>query len=126
MPAGRPLKFETVEKFEQQAEQYFKETPPEEWTITGLALALDTSRETLMNYEEKDEFFDAVKKAKLKIEHSYEKRLIKRGAAGDIFGLKNFGWKDKQETELSNPDGSLKTIIINKYAGSHQSATEAD
>ena len=69
-------------------------------TITGLAIALGTYRETLMNYQEKDdEFFDTVKKAKQRIENAYEKRLIKYGRSGDIFALKNFNWTDKQEVE---------------------------
>jgi hypothetical protein len=65
--------------------------------ITGLALDYDTTHETLMDYENPDEFSDAVKKAKLKVEMSYEKRNIKRGNAGEILALKKSGWKDKTE-----------------------------
>lgn len=35
--------------------------------ITGLALALDTTRDTLMDYEGKDEFSDTIKKPSLKL-----------------------------------------------------------
>ena len=31
----------------------------------------------------------------------YEKSLRKDGKTGDIFALKNFGWRDKQEHEHS-------------------------
>lgn len=51
MPAGRPLKFQSVEELEEKIEAYFDETAKDEWTITGLANALGTSRETLMDYE---------------------------------------------------------------------------
>ena len=101
MAGGRPLKFQSVEEIEKLAQAYFDETPKDEWTITGLALALDTSRETLMNYEEKPEFFDTIKKLKTMIENQYEISLRKNGRSGDIFALKNFDWKDKKETELS-------------------------
>ena len=93
---GRPLKY-TKEELETLIESYFLGTPIDNQTITGLALHLDTSRETLMNYEERDDFFDTIKKAKDKIEHAYELRGIKVGNAFDIFRLKNMGWKDKQD-----------------------------
>ena len=102
MPGGRPLKFKTVKEFEKKAEAYFKKTPFEEWTITGLALALDTSRETLMNYEKRGEFFDTIKTVKEMVENSYEIALKKKGRSGDIFALKNFGWKDKSEVETTH------------------------
>lgn len=99
MPAGRPLKFKTVEELDEKAGNYFDSTPITQWTITGLALALDTSRETLMNYEHKVEFFDTIKKYKTKVEYAYELSLRVNGRTGDIFALKNFGWKDKTEID---------------------------
>lgn len=98
---GRPLLFETVEALQSAMDLYFRSTPEQEWTITGLALALNTSRETLMNYEEKPEFFDTIKKGKDMVHNAYEKDLRRKGRSGDIFALKNFGWTDKQETEHS-------------------------
>lgn len=103
MAAGRPLKFPDVATLETCIELYFANTPELEWTITGLAIALDTSRETLMDYERGEgaraEFSDTVKRSKLKVEHAYEKRNIRRGNAGDIFALKQFGWTDKREVD---------------------------
>lgn len=99
--SGRPLKFESVEILQQKIDAYFTNTKKEEWTITGLALALDTSRETLCNYEDKEQYFDTVKKAKDMVEHSYEIDLKKSGRTGTIFALKNFDWKDKQETDIT-------------------------
>lgn len=97
MTAGRPLKFPTLDALQNAIDAYFASTPEEELTVTGLALALDTSRETLMNYEERPEYFDAIKKAKERVHNAYEKDLRKKGRSGDIFALKNFGWTDKQE-----------------------------
>ena len=64
------------------------------YTITGLALALDTSRETLLEYEERPEFVDTIKKAKVKCENFAEQMLFSTTPTGSIFNLKNnYGWK---------------------------------
>lgn len=99
---GRPLKFKTVKELQDKIDVYLETTPKQEWTITGLALALDTYRQTLLNYEEKDEYLDTIKKAKQMIENSYELDLKKHGRTGTIFALKNFDWKDKQETDITS------------------------
>ena len=104
MPAGRPLKFESVEEVQELIEAYFlacdDDEKPRPYTITGLALALDTCRQTLLDYENKDEFSDTIKKAKNKIHNYAEERLYSNNVAGVIFNLKNnFGWKDKTEVD---------------------------
>ncbi len=102
---GRPLKFKSAAELNGKIEEYFAECvrTGEPLTVTGLALALDTTRDVLMDYEGKDGFSNTIKKAKLRIENAYEKRLIARGNGGDIFALKQFGWKDRTEqaVELS-------------------------
>lgn len=118
MAGGRPLKFESVEELQSKIDEYFEITPKEEWAITGLAVHLDTSRVTLMDYQERPEFFNAIKRGKDKVEQAYELRGIKRGNAFDIFGLKNFGWTDKTESEVYGKGGgaieqSLKVEFIN-------------
>ena len=97
MPGGRPLKFANVFELQSKIDDYFAVTPSDEWTITGMALHLDTSRETLLDYQDRDEFSDTVKRAKLKIECGYECDLKKHGRTGTIFALKNFGWRDQQD-----------------------------
>ncbi len=125
---GRPLKFETVEDLEAKIDEYFSSKG---WkkktvfskksndyievdyfdpaTITGLAVFLKTNRQTLINYEEKEDYFDTIKQAKAICEmHSEE-----GGLRGDlnptmsIFSLKNnYGWKDKSESEVTGKDGT--------------------
>ena len=108
---GRPLKFETPELLENQIESYFisLQDPDDEHiykrppTVSGLAVFLDTSRETLMNYEARDEYFDAIKKAKERI-HAFNEEQLYRNTqvTGVIFNLKNnFGWKDRNETDVT-------------------------
>lgn len=106
---GRPLKYEDHEKLKRDIAEYFAKTPQDEWLITGLAVHLGTSRNTLMEYEDKPEFVNTVKGAKDRIEMAYELDLRKKGTAGSIFGLKNFGWKDKFEVDQDNrsSDGSM-------------------
>lgn len=110
--AGRPLKFQSPEELQEKIEEYFSVTPEGQRTITGLAVHLDTSRETLCNYESRDEFFDAIKKGKDRVELDYELSLRKRGGSGDIFGLKNFGWRDKQETDITSGGDKLNPILV--------------
>ena len=107
MPAGRPLKYKTVDDIKPLIERYFEDTPKDEWTITGLALALDTSRKTLVEYEGKDEFSNTIKRAKEMVENSYEIDLKKSGRTGTIFALKNFDWKDKSETDITTNGESI-------------------
>ena len=111
MPAGRPLKFESQKILQDKIDTYFNETPKDEWTITGLALALDTDRKTLCNYESKEEYFHTIKNAKLKVENGYEVDLKKHGRPGTIFALKNFDWKDRQETDITS-DGKQINIVV--------------
>ena len=113
-PGGRPLKFVDVETMQGLIDAYFLacDNDKEPYTITGLALALKTSRETLCNYEERDEFFDAIKEAKLRCQNYAEKKLFGNNAAGPIFALKNYGWSDKQTVEHAG--GVEFTTIIRK------------
>lgn len=86
-------------------------TPQIPYTITGLALALNTNRQTLVNYEENVEFFDTIKAAKTKIEHFTEQFLFGPSPTGTIFNLKNnYGWKDKTETDITTKGDSLNPI----------------
>lgn len=102
MPGGRPPKWTDPSQIEKQAQEYFSECVKKKKpiTITGLALALDTTRETLMDYQEKDEFSDTLKRIKLRCENYAETQVFAgRNQAGAIFALKNYGWRDKQEVD---------------------------
>ena len=115
MPAGRPLRFETVEQLKKELDSYFKKTPKEEWTMTGLCLVLEIDYQTLINYSRKEEYFEPIKIAKLKVHNEYEKSLRKNGRTGDIFALKNFGWKDRQE--INNNVTGVSVNIIDDLDG---------
>ena len=98
---GRPMKFKSVKELQEKIDAYFAKTPLHEQTITGLALFLGTSRETLCDYQARDKYSDTIKKAKLRVEHACELVGVERGRPFDIFRLKNMGWKDKQESDVN-------------------------
>lgn len=84
------------------------------FTVSGLAVFLNTSRETLMNYEKRDEYFDTIKKAKDRIYAYTEERLFTSKPTGAIFSLKaNYGWEDKQKLEL---EGTMTNNNLNEYS----------
>lgn len=105
--AGRPLKFKSVDELQEKIEHYFESCHNmngdliRPYTISGLALALDTSRQTLLDYEDKEEYSDTIKKAKAKIENFAEEQLFtNRNTAGVIFNMvNNWGWRNKQDVE---------------------------
>lgn len=99
---GKPLKFPTPEDLAKAINEYLEKTPTEEMTVTGLCLSMGTSRVVLDDYMQRDGYKDIVKQAKLIVENSYELSLRKHGRSGDIFALKNFGWKDKSELDVKD------------------------
>ena len=115
--AGRPKKYTEAELMQEKINKYFKEcdNKNEPYTVTGLCLALDMTRETLREYLKNEQFSDTIKKAKLRVENYLEKHLITdNSATGIIFNLKNnFGWTDKQQVEhsgnINNPFEGLST-----------------
>lgn len=136
---GRPPKYKSKEEIEGKIEKYFKDCegyaltdkggnpvfdkngkpiivgqkPP---TITGLALALGfTSRQALLDYQAKREFFDTITRAKARVEQYTEERLFDRdGTNGAQFSLRNNfkGWnwleEKKLEIELLKLESQLK------------------
>jgi recombination DNA repair RAD52 pathway protein len=108
MGAGRPLKFKTVEELEIKIKAYFDDCDEKKrpYTMTGLANALDTTRETLLDYQHKKKYSYSIKKAKSKCEQYAEENLFRSSqVAGIIFNLKNNynRWVDRQEMGLDTP-----------------------
>jgi hypothetical protein len=121
-PGGRPVKYSELDEFQKKIDEYFdfcdartKEIhsekngdlilpDPEPYTMSGLAYALNLSRQGLIDYSKKDKFFDAVKRARNRVEKDIERRMNDKNTftPGLIFNAKNnFGWKDKTETDIT-------------------------
>ena len=123
---GRPPMYKTAEEMQEKIDAYFEECKgtvvtdadgniaydkhgnvvvynSRPLTITGLALALGfNSRQALLNYQGKEEFYDTVTRAKAVVEQYAEERLFdKDGANGAKFSLANNfkGWAEKQQIE---------------------------
>lgn len=102
----------TPEELQALIDGYFASTPESQYTITGLCLHLDTNKQTLLNYQNRDAYSEMVQRAKLRVEHSYEKYLrLKDKVTGEIFALKNFGWSDRREIEHSGEVGITINIV---------------
>lgn len=117
---ARLPKYTSSKKLKRAITKYFTDcdNTKRPYTITGLALDLGfLSRESLLRYGKKDEFYSIIKQAKLRIQRSYNEALATRrsGVAGLIFILKNnFGWKDRQE--FTGADGQPITINLVKFS----------
>ena len=117
---GRPLTFKSVEELEEKIQAYYDycdsrtaikidkygnrfEVPwPRPYTISGLALFIGCSRATLVNYSYKDEYFDAIMRARQKCEVFSEEQLFDGNDRGAKFNLiNNHGWRDRQEVDLA-------------------------
>lgn len=175
-PGGRPLKFKSVNALQKEIDAYFRScwdykrdmfgnrlvdrTDPKNttknpvyvlykvkaYTVSGLAVFLGTTRETLMDYEsgkydnrdedgkpieltseqvewnkQVDKFSDAIKRAKEIIYADVEEMLYVKGSStGAIFQLKNnYGWTDKSEVVQS---GTTKAIV--EFIGSDDDEEE--
>lgn len=116
---GRPPKFETVEELQKLLDKYFKDCdgrgePP---FIVEMCVFLDTTRETLSDYEAKPEFSDTIKRAKSKCEAAIEKGMLtgKLNATGCIFNLKNnYGWEDRRKLDNTHDLGDEAYDRINR------------
>lgn len=102
--------FESPEQMQEAIDKYF--SSGDVITITGLALALGfESRQSFYDYEKREDYSYIIKMARLRVENSYELRLMtQQSPTGAIFALKNMGWKDKVETEHSGNAGFTVTL----------------
>ena len=117
---ARPVKFKSKEEIIEMWEEYYKEQCQKAaiadlaspiLTMSGLARRLGLSRQGLIDYSKKEEFFDTIKELREMVHESVEERLLSGVAqTGSIFNLKNnFGWKDKTEQEVSS---TVKSIVV--------------
>ena len=82
------------------------------YTVGGLAVFLECSRDTLITYEKKEEFFDTIKRAKdIIYAYAEDSLFIGKNQAGIIFSMKNnYDWKDK--TDISVEGEALGTKVF--------------
>lgn len=111
---GRPSSFTDPIELEKKIDGYFDNCDNLErpYTLSGLAVHLGTCRKTLYNYEQKDEFLPAIKRAKARIEAYLEEKLFGNNVTGVIFNLKNnYDWTDRRHIE------GEANITVNRVLG---------
>jgi len=121
-PVGRPRKFGSPKQLETTINEYFENTPQNEYSVTGLALVIG-SKQLIQDYEKREGYEEIIARAKLLVENSYELSLRKYGRSGDIFALKNFGWKDKFEHDVELK-GCAYTLPLKQAVEAHAVETE--
>jgi hypothetical protein len=100
--AGRPLKYKTVEELEEAIDAYFQENPINP-SVVELALHLGfSSRQSMYDYQGREEFSYTIKKAVSIVESIHEKRLFESSCTGSIFWLKNRGWNAEESKKVEH------------------------
>ena len=134
---GRPLKFEnpedmqkaidryflrcdsnTIERWSQKAEDLIVIARPIPYTIEGLCAVLEMDRQTLLNYQAKDDFFGIIKRTKEEILANQTEMALsgESDKTMTIFLLKNNqGYADKTEQIVTGELSIGK--ITRKYIG---------
>ncbi len=95
------------------------------YTMSGLARSLGISRQTLVNYSEREDFLDSVEAAKTRCEEFWEGMLGTPASNGAKFNLTNNyeGWADKKE--LSGPGGKPMVALV-EFVGDANPANSQD
>lgn len=116
---GRPPMFESPEQMEQKINEYFDSLLNEDGelighpTVTGLTLYLGfADKKSLREYKAKEGFTPLIKRALTVVEKNYEEMLLSRSPAGAIFALKNMGWEDKQQTDVTSGGEKINVPLI--------------
>lgn len=111
---GRPRMYESFEEMEEQIVKYFDQQKIK-YTVNGLALFLGFAGKSGLYKYLKDlkrkEFVYPLKRAISVIEMVYEEKLHSSNAAGAIFALKNFGWKDTNALDISSAGKQIHVFI---------------
>jgi len=88
---------------------------PEPPTLTGLALYLGfNSRQDFEACEARARYGARLKRARLRIESIYEKKLHYHSSSGAVFALKSMGWNEQTDDKASTgeTDNTLRVEII--------------
>jgi hypothetical protein len=110
------------------------------YTMTGLARAIGLTRQSLLNYKERDEYFDSIQAAMQRCQEYAEGQLFGPYANGAKFNLINNyrgkyqPWADKQEITGANDaplmpiglDAAILARRTSKADGSTPPSTTAD
>lgn len=96
-------------------------------TIAGLALYLGfDSKQEFDACEKRGKFAKLIKRARLRVETAYEKKLYQQSSSGAIFALKSMGWNEKPDNNPT-PMITVKTFKVKIIeSGPQPAANEKD
>lgn len=121
------MAFKSPEEIRTKAAAYFagRDAKGAIYTMTGLAMALGVNRETLWEYasgmatsgnaeivENKRPFTDAVKECTDRVRVAWEELLAGRTPVGAIFWLKNHGWADRVEQDVTSNGQAIAPNVV--------------
>lgn len=100
------LKYKDEKELAKGIEEYFEDCKKREkpYTMSGLAVWLGITRQTLVNYSHKDKFFPLIKKAKERVQAQIEENAIDGtfNTTFAIFSLKaNYKWDDGNKVNVN-------------------------
>jgi len=97
--SGRHLIFNDAAELEQAVNSYFDECEKNKrpYLISGLAFHLSVTRQTLLNYANREEFSTVLGRAKTRCEiYAASQLYVNENMTGAIFNLRtNYGWTTK-------------------------------
>ena len=105
--------YKTPEEMAEKAIEYFESLKEnqERATVTGLVYFLGfADKKSLRDYREKEAFSPLIKRMLLLVEKSYEMMLGDKASTGAIFALKNMGWIDRVNTDITTKGESINTL----------------
>lgn len=111
---GRPPKYETPQQLESEVIAFFQHCMDNKSNpgVTKLALFLGfASRQSLFDYKQDKEFAYIIQRALLVVESHYEDALNTFRSSGAIFALKNMGWKDQVDQNISQTITNVSPIV---------------
>ena len=103
VPMGKGIrKYTNPKDLENTIQTYFEQMRAEKrpLTITGLCIAVGfKSRQTLLDYEEKEQYGHLIREAKMRCQNYAEELLFQnRNVYGVIFNLtNNYGWRNRMD-----------------------------
>ncbi|MFD0749668.1 hypothetical protein ACFQZS_05915 [Mucilaginibacter calamicampi] len=96
-------------------------------TIASLVFHLGfNSREEFDAMEKKGLYAAILKRARLRVEAAYEKRLLQPSPSGAMFALKNMGWSEKADAEKTTPNIATSLTIKLVETGQTPVSNERD
>jgi len=100
---------------------------PEAALISELILKLGfNSRQEFDDYESNSEFGWAAKRARLRVEAEYERRLHQQAPTGAIFALKSLGWHERGNIAAPQDTTVTKLQIEIIHTGPQLAGNEKD